>query len=105
MSDDTVTKTPLDSVRLSAGSAGSGMSSGQGSPLQLEHCTAMTLPSASLLMSELLIHQRDAEQQQQQPQQPHPMTIIGRAADTVTRCASPGLLTDITSLLSSYQNF
>jgi len=55
-------------------------------------------------MSDLLMHQ---QQQQQQP-----VIDIGRidaATDTdaltLTRCASPGLLTDITSLLATYQNF
>ena len=71
---------------------------------QLHRYTAVTtLPSASLLMSELLM-----QQQQQQP-----VTIKGRTdsddadtdALTLTRCASPGLLTDITSLLASYQHF
>ena len=110
--DDTVTKTPLDSVQ-SAVSADSSISarssSGQASPLQLrpqlERCAALTLPSASLLMSELLTHQQEQQQQQQQ----EAMAITGRTADTDTqtlaRCASPELLTDITSLLASYQNF
>jgi len=102
-------KTPLESVQsaATADSAGSVMSSsGQRSPLQQERCTAVTLPSASLLISELLMHQREEQQQQQ------PIRVIGRtngAADTDALtlhacCASPGLLTDITSLLASYQN-
>jgi len=60
-------------------------------------------------MSQLLTHHRQEQQQQQQQQQQ--MSVIGRPdiADTdvltLTRCASPGLLTDITSLLASYHNF
>jgi len=55
-----------------------------------------TLPSASLLMSQLLTQQ---------------LSVVARTDDvvdsdalTLARCPSPGLLTDITSLLASYQN-
>lgn len=108
----TVTETHLKSVQSAANadSSGSAMSSSrEGSPSPLERSTAVTLPSASLLMSELLTHQRE---EQRHDHQQHPVTVTGRsngAADTgalaSTRCASPGLLTDITSLLASYQNF
>ena len=83
-------------------SCGAMSSSDEQSPLQLQNCTAVTLPSASLLMSELLMHQR----QEQQPQSDSTQTDSADTdALTLTRCASPGLLTDITSLLATYHHF